>query len=38
MKAEGFCWRGNRFMETSTFQVHDSENEEAAEGEMSRLK
>jgi len=34
MKAEHFCSRGNRFMETSTFQVHDFENEEAAEGEI----
>jgi len=33
MKAEGFCWRGNCFMETSTFQVHDFENEDTAEGE-----
>jgi len=32
MKAERFCWRGNRFMETSTFQVHDFENEDTAEG------
>jgi len=34
MKAKRFCWRGNRFMETSTFRVHDFENEDTAEGEM----
>jgi len=34
MKAERFCWRGKHFMETSTFHVHDFENEEAAEGEI----
>jgi len=34
MKAGRFCWQGNHFMETSTFHVHNFENEEAAEGEM----
>jgi len=34
MKAECCCWRENHSMKTSTFQVYDFENEEAAEGEI----
>jgi len=29
---ERFCWRAKHFIETSSFQVHDFENEEAVDG------